>query len=262
MLAFEFMRQAFLASALVGLLAGMIGWFLVLRGQSFAGHALSHIGFAGATAALWAGMPPLAGLLIAATAGGMGMSLNNARHGDRDIAIGLTLSLAMGCGSLFLYLLHGPASTATALLFGNVFGINQQTLQILAGTVLAGLIGLGTIGRPLLFASLQPELAEARGVPVQLVSTCFMAMAGLATAICTEVTGVLLVFTLMIGPGATALRLGLNPVTGLCTSAILAIAEAWGGLTISWYTDAPVSFCIAALSAAIFGLTTLFRRRG
>ncbi|MDG6095426.1 metal ABC transporter permease [Acetobacter sp. AN02] len=261
MLQFEFMRLAFLASGLAALLSGVTGWFLVLRRQSFAGHALSHIGFAGAAASLWAGLPPLAGLMLTAGLGGTVMGTSGARQEQHDVAIGLTLAFSMGAGMLFLHLLNGPARRATALLFGNVMGIDTPTLICLTVTVLAGLAGMALLARPLLFLSLQPELAEARGVPVRLISGLFLGLTGLATAACAEVTGVLLVFTLMIGPGATALRLGLTPLAGLAAAAGLAVAEAWGGLALAWQSDAPVSFCIALLSLLVFGLTTLRMKR-
>ncbi len=259
MLAYDFMRMAFAASACVALLAGPVGWFLVLRGQSFAGHALSHIAFAGAAGAALLGISPLAGLLGAAVLAGGAMGLTGRDTGGRDVAIGLVLSLAMGFGVLFLHLMTGSAATATALLFGNVLGVSGGMLASLAGAAVAGLVALGVLSRPLLFASLQPELAEARGVSLRLVSTLFLMLVGAATAECAQITGVLLVFTLMVGPGAAAQRLGLAPLAGIGCATVLALGEAWGGLALSWWTDWPVSFWIAVLSAAAFLLAGLRR---
>ncbi|NHO33456.1 metal ABC transporter permease [Acetobacter fallax] len=259
MLAYDFMRMAFAASACVALLAGPVGWFLVLRGQSFAGHALSHIAFAGAAGAALAGISPLAGLLGAAVVAGGAMGLTGRDTGERDVAIGMVLSLAMGFGVLFLHLLTRSAATATALLFGNVLGVSGGMLASLAASAVAGLVVLGLLSRPLLFASLQPELAEARGVSLRLVSTLFLMLVGAATAECAQITGVLLVFTLMVGPGAAAQRMGLAPPVGILCATGLALGEAWGGLTLSWWTDWPVSFWIAVLSVVVFLLAGLRR---
>ncbi|GBR03739.1 metal ABC transporter permease [Acetobacter oeni] len=259
MLAYDFMRMAFAASACVALLAGPVGWFLALRGQSFAGHALSHIAFAGAAGAALLGVSPLAGLLGAAVLAGGAMGLTGRETGERDVAIGLVLSLAMGFGVLFLHLMTRSTSTAMALLFGNVLGVSAGMLASLAGAAVGGLAALGALSRPLLFASLQPELAEARGVRLRLVSTLFLMLVGAATAECAQITGVLLVFTLMVGPGAAAQRLGLAPLAGMVCAAVLALGEAWGGLALSWWTDWPVSFWIAVLSVVVFFLAGLRR---
>lgn len=256
---YDFMRMAFAASACVALLAGPVGWFLVLRGQSFAGHALAHVAFAGAAGAALVGVSPLAGLLAVPVLAGAAMGLMKQRATGRDVAIGLILSLAMGCGVLFLHLQRHSASMATALLFGNVLGVSHGMLLSLAGAAGAGLVLLGVLARPLLFASLQPELAEARGVNLQRVSTLFLMLVGAATAECAQITGVLLVFTLMVGPAAAAQRLGLAPLAGIVCAAVLALGEAWTGLALSWWTDAPVSFWIAVLSTLVFLLVSLRR---
>ncbi|NHN88412.1 metal ABC transporter permease [Acetobacter conturbans] len=260
MFAYDFMRMAFGASVFVALLAGPVGWFLVLRGQSFAGHALSHIAFAGAAGAALVGWSPLTGLFAAAILAGGAMGVLDRQTAQRDVAIGLVLSLAMGCGVLFLHLMTRSASIANALLFGNVLGVSRAMLASLAGFTLIGGGALALLARPLLFASLQPELAEARGVNIRLLSTLFLMLVGAATAESSQITGVLLVFTLMVGPGASAHRLGLSPLAGIGAAALLAVAEAWGGLALSWWTDAPVSFWIAVLSVGVFLLAGVFNR--
>lgn len=268
MLEYDFMRMAFAASGCVAVLAGPVGWFLALRGQSFAGHALSHIGFAGAVGAALLGWPPLVGLLAVAVVSGAGMGALGDRATGRDVAIGMILSLAMGCGALFLHLLTHSAMTATALLFGNVLGVTRGTLASLAVITAFSLAMLAFLSRPLLFASLQPELAEARGVRMALLSVLFLMLVGAATAGCAQVTGVLLVFTLMVGPGATILRVGLSPALALPATAALALAEAWGGLALSWWSNAPASFWIAVLSVVCFLVSGIparslrFRREG
>ncbi|GBQ63223.1 Mn2+/Zn2+ transporter permease [Ameyamaea chiangmaiensis NBRC 103196] len=259
MLAYDFMRTAFAAAGIAGVLAGLVGWFVVVRGQSFAGHALAHIGFAGAAGALWLGAPPLAGLIVAALAGAGWIGALADRAQGRDVAIGLVLSVSLGLGLLFLHLVSGSASGVTALLFGNVLGVSHATLMTLAAMAVVCLLVLGVIARPLLFASLMPDNAAARGVRVGAVGTVFLLVVALATASCAQVTGVLLVFTLMVAPPATALELGLPPRAGAALSAVLAVACAWGGLLLAWITDAPVTFWISVLCAVMFGGGRLLR---
>ena len=260
MLAYDFMRNAYAAAAIVALLAGLAGFFLVLRGQTFAGHALSHVGFTGATGAVLLGLPPLWGLVGVTVAGGVLMGALGERLAGRDVAIGLVLSASLGLGLLFLHFFTAYASQATALLFGNVFGVDRPTLAVLAALAVLCLAGLAVISRPLLFATLQPDLAEARGVNLRLVSVLFLALVALATAACAQIVGVLLVFSLLVGPAAAAQRLTPEIGRGLALSVALALAEAWLGIALAWWTDWPASFWITALSAAACLLAELAAR--
>ncbi len=133
MLGYDFMRNAFAAGGLVAVMAGLVGFFLVLRGQTFAGHALAHVGFTGATGAVLLGIPPLWGLVGVTVAGGVGMGLLGDRLAGRDVSIGMVLATALGLGLLFLHFFTAYASQATALLFGNVFGVDRSTVAGLAG---------------------------------------------------------------------------------------------------------------------------------
>jgi zinc/manganese transport system permease protein len=232
--------------------SGLVGYFLVLRGQTFAGHALSHIGFAGATGAVLIGVAPLWGLVTLTVAAGIVMGGLSERISNRDVAIGVVLALALGFGLLFLHYYTAFATQATALLFGNVLAVDAGMIGTMAVLGSATLGALAVIMRPLIFATLQPELAEAKSVPVRLVSTAFLAIVALAVSQSAQVVGVLLVFTLMVGPPAAAQRLTTGLWSGLLISAGLALAEGWGGLVLAFYTDWPVSFCIAVLSAAIY----------
>jgi zinc/manganese transport system permease protein len=249
MFAYEFMTNAFVAAGIVAVVSGLVGYFLVMRGQTFAGHALSHIGFAGATGAGLIGLAPLWGLLAFTLAAGTVMGTLSERISNRDVAIGVVLALALGFGLLFLHYHTSFATQATALLFGNVLAVDHTMIATLAVLGAITLAALAAIMRPLIFASLQPELAEAKGVPMRSVSTAFLAIVALAVSECAQIVGVLLVFTLMVGPPAAAQRVTTGLWSGLCVSAALALAEAWLGLTMAFYTDWPVSFCIAALSA-------------
>ena len=246
---YEFMNNAFTAAGIVALVSGIVGYFLVLRGQTFAGHALSHIGFAGATGAGLIGLAPLWGLLGFTLAAGIVMGALSERISNRDVAIGVVLALALGFGLLFLHYHTSIATQATALLFGNVLAVDRNMIVTLAALSIVTLLALAAIMRPLVFSSLQPELAEAKGVSLRLVSTAFFAVVALAVSECAQIVGVLLVFTLMVGPPAAAQRVTTRLWSGLALAAVIALAEAWLGIVIAFHTDWPVSFCIAVLSA-------------
>jgi len=248
MLDYDFMRNAFVAAGIAAVVAGLVGYFLVLRGQTFAGHALSHIGFAGATGAALIGVPSIWGMVGFTVAAGIGMGLLGERLSGRDVAIGVVLALALGFGLLFLHYYTAFAAQATALLFGNVFAVDRPMIASLVVLAVITVAALAAIMRPLIFATLQPELAEAKGVPLRFVSTAFLAIVALAVAESAQIVGILLVFALMVGPPAAAQRLVTGLWSGMILSAVLALAEAWLGLVIAYHTDWPASFCIAALS--------------
>lgn len=256
---YDFMQNAFVAATVVAIVAGSVGYFLVLRGQTFAGHALAHVGFTGATGAYLIGMSPLGGLLVATLAAGVGMGMMGERLAQRDVAIGLILALALGLGLLFLHFYTAFATQATALLFGNVLAVDVDTVWTLLGLGGFSLVALAIISRPLLFASLQPELAEAKGVSLRLYSVLFLAIVAIATAECAQIVGVLLVFALMVGPAAAAQQLTTAVGKGMALSAALAVLEAWIGITLAFYTDWPSSFWITALSALFYGAAVLAR---
>ena len=260
MLDYDFMQSAFAASGLVALVAGVVGYFLVLRRQAFAGHALSHVGFAGATGAALLGWNPMAGLLLVTLLASTWMGSMADRLERSDVATAAVLSLALGFGMLFLHFYTSYATEATALLFGNVLAVDVSTLWLLAGIGAICLALMALIARPLLFASLQPELAEAKGVPMRGISVLFLGVVALCTAECIQIVGVLLVFTLMVGPAATVQQLSTSLRRGVLLSALLAVLEAWGGLTLAYYTDWPTSFWITALSSSAYLLASLLAR--
>jgi len=260
MFEYEFMLNAFAASGIVAVLAGVVGYFLVLRGQTFAGHALSHVGFTGATGAVLVGVSPLWGMVGFTLAAGIGMGALGEKLTGRDVAIGVILTLSLGFGLLFLHFFTAHASQATALLFGNVLGVSHETLVVLIALTVVSLGALAIIMRPLLFASLQPELAEAKGVSLRLVSILFLAITSLAVAAATQIVGVLLVFALMVGPAAAAQNVTTRLSTGVLLSAVFALAQAWIGLTLAYYTDWPTSFWITMLAAGVYGLSLLGRK--
>jgi zinc/manganese transport system permease protein len=262
MLEYDFMRNAFAAATVVAILSGAVGYFLVLRGQTFAGHALAHVGFTGATGAVLVSLAPLWGLVLMTVAAGIAMGFSGERLAQRDVAIGLVLALALGLGLLFLHFYTAYATQVTALLFGNVLAVDRPTVWTLLALGALSLATLAVISRPLLFASLQPELAEAKGVSLRLYSVLFLAIVALATAECAQIVGVLLVFALMVGPAAAAQRLVSGVASGVLASAALGLFEAWLGITLAYYTDWPSSFWITALSAAVYLLAVFFRWAG
>jgi zinc/manganese transport system permease protein len=240
--AYGFMLHAYLAAAIVAVMAGAVGYILVLRGQSFAGHALGHVGFAGATGALLLGWPALPGLIAATTLGGMLMGLLSERLAERDTGIGLVLAASLGLGLLFLQFFTGSAAQAVSLLFGNVLGVDTPMLRTMLAVAIMTLLALAALSRPVLFASLQPALAAARGVRLRLISVLFLGL----------VVGVLLVFSLLVGPAAVAQRATSRVWHGVALSVALALTEALGGVTLAFYTDWPASFWISALAAALY----------
>jgi zinc/manganese transport system permease protein len=229
----------------------------VLRSQTFAGHALSHVGFAGATGAVLIGIPPLWGLLSMTIAAGIGMGLLGERLQQRDVAIGIVLTMSLGLGLLFLNFYTAYASQVTTLLFGNVLAIDRTTIWSLLLLTILAIGALGVMARPLLFASLQPELAEARGVSLRLISVLFLGLVALGVAECAQIVGVLLVFTLMVGPAASAQRLTTRIWSGIALSVAIALGEAWLGLALAYETDWPATFWITALSSTLYLLTML-----
>ena len=261
MLSYDFMLRAFAASGIVAVVAGTVGYFLVLRGQTFADHALSHIGFTGATGAALIGVSPLGGLIAFVVAAGVAMGLLGEKLSNRDVVIGIVLALSLGFGLLFLSLTTSHATAATTLLFGNVLAVTPAMIATLAALGGLTLVALAIISRPLTFASLQPELAEARGVSIRLVGTLFLALVALATAQSIQIVGVLLVFTLMVGPAAAAQLLTRRLGAGVALSALLALAQAWAGIVIAYYTDWPTSFWITVLAAVVYSGAALAARR-
>jgi zinc/manganese transport system permease protein len=260
MFEYDFMRNAFAAATVVAIVAGTVGYFLVLRGQTFAGHALAHVGFTGATGAVLIGLAPLWGLVAMTVAAGLFMGFLGERLAQRDVAIGIVLAFSLALGLLFLHFFTSFATHAAALLFGNVLAVDVSTVWVLIVLGAVCLIGLAIISRPLLFASLQPELAEAKGVSLRLYSVVFLAIVALATAECAQIVGVLLVFALMVGPAAAAQKLVSGVAAGVLLSAGLALAEAWGGITLAYYTDWPSSFWITALATLIYVLAAAPRQ--
>jgi zinc/manganese transport system permease protein len=257
MLEYDFMRSAFMAGGIVAVVSGAVGSFLVLRNLTFAGHALSHVGFAGATGSALLGVSPLWGLLVFTLGAAVAMGILGERLRGRDVAVGIILSLALGLGVLFLYLYTSHATQATAILFGNILGVGRETVWALLGLSFISLGALAFISRPLLFATLAPELAEAKGVSLRRVSVLFLAIIAIAVSEAAQVVGVLLVFALMVGPAAASLRLTTRVHWGVGVAVLLALAETWAGIALAYATDWPPTFWIVLLSCTVYFLCAM-----
>ncbi|MDQ1732960.1 MAG: zinc/manganese transport system permease protein [Pseudonocardiales bacterium] len=271
MLGHPFIQHALLAGTAIALLSGLVGYFVVLRGQVFAGDALSHVAYAGALAALAAGVDLRFGLFAATVVVGLALGLLGGRGAADDVVIGTTFAWVLGLGVFFLtlYTTHSSTDNGAAnvnVLFGSIFGISAGDAAT-AAWIAAGLIVVVLlIGRPLLFASLDPSVASARGVPVRLLGPLFLAVVGATAAEASQAVGALLLFGLLAAPAAAAQRLTDQPWTGLALSAGLAVTAMWGGLTLAYAAPKlPASFAIMALATAEFGLaalaSTALRRR-
>jgi zinc/manganese transport system permease protein len=261
LLHYAFMQHAFEAGAVVAVTAGVIGYFVLMRNSSFAAHALSHIGFAGATGAVVVGLSPVAGLLaFTVVAGGVMGALGDRLRG-RDVTIGIVLAWTLGLGVLFLSLYTGYATEAYALLFGEILGIRERDVLITLVAGLATLAALAGVYRPLLFASVDEEVAEARGVPVSALSVAFMVILAVAVSEAVQVVGVLLIFALIVTPAAIAERLTTRPSRTIALSVLLALVFTWAGLAISFFTPYPVSFFITSIAFGTYVLARLLTRR-
>jgi zinc/manganese transport system permease protein len=252
MLSFAFMRNAFVAGTASALVAGLIGYFVVLRASSFAAHAISHIGFAGAAGAVLIGINPVLGVGALSLAASVSMGLLGRRLRGRDVVIGLVMAASLGLGYLFISLYAGNATDAYAVLFGQIFGITGGAVRITLLTSAVVLALLAAIYRPLLFASLDEEVAEARGIRVGAVGLGFMMLLALAVSEAVQVSGVLLIFALLVAPGAIAGRVFRRPAAALALSAALAILITWASLALAFYTPYPVSFYVTTLAFVLY----------
>lgn len=242
------MRHAYLAGTAAAIVAGVVGYFVVLRGLSFAGHSLSIMGFAGATGALVVGVHPLLGLFAVDGAGALLIGALARRPRGRDVVVGVVLTGTLGLGLLFLRLYR--ASEAQPVLVGDILGIDTTEVAITA-TAATLIVAAVTAGfRPLLFSSLDEEVAEARGVRTGAMSVFLLLMLAATTAIATPIVGVLLTFSLLIAPAATASLLSTRPPVTVTLAITLGVLYLWIGLAVSNWVDLPPSVFVTALAFA------------
>lgn len=259
MFAYSFMSHALLAGTIVSIIAGAVGYFVVLRRSSFAAHGLSHAGFTGAAGAVLFGINPIAGLLVFTVGGALLMGSLGNRTSNRDVEIGTVLAFMLGLGILFISLYSGYATEAYSLLFGEILGISSTDVIVTLVSGIIILIALAVFYRPLVFSSLDEDVAEAKGVPLRLISICFMVLVGIATSIAVQVVGVLLIFALMVTPAAIAQRFAKRPAQGIAISVIIALLVTWVSLFVSFYLSYPVSFFITSFVFALYLLSRFIK---
>ncbi len=229
-----------------------MGYFLIVRGLTFAGHALPNIGFAGAAGAVLLGVDPVIGLLVFTISAAIAISILGKAMRERDIVVGIIMTFALGLGILFLSLYSGYAERVYSILFGQIVGISQQNVLFTAVSSLLTLAVLLMLYRPLLFSSFDPEVAEARGVPVNMLGLAFLVLVAITVSIAVQIVGALLFFTLLIGPAATTVRIVQRPLWAILVAIILGISYIWLGIFFAANGTWPVSFYIATISFAVY----------
>ena len=257
---FVFMRNAFEAGTIIAVVAGIIGYFVVLRRSAFATHALGHVGFSGAAGAVFLGANPVFGLLAFTVSAGTGMALLGRRAATRDIEIGTVLAFMLGLGLLFLSLYKGFATEAYSILFGEVLGISTASVIFTLEASVVVLAAVLVIYRRLLFASLDEDVAEAKGLPLLALGVVFMVLLAVAISIAVQVIGVLLIFALMVTPAAIAVRLTKSPLTAIIVSVVVAEFAVWLGLFLAFFSadlgaifsSAPASFFIVTIAFVLY----------
>jgi zinc/manganese transport system permease protein len=263
MLAHEFMRHALVAGSCVGLACGLIGYFVVLRAQVFAGDALSHVAFTGALAAAVLGLDLVAGLFVATVLGGLLIGLLGERARADDVVIGSLFAWTLGLGVLFLaiFTTQRSAENGTAgvrVLFGSILGLSSTDVWRSAAVGACASLLLVAGARPLLFASLDEAVAVARGVPVRALGIGFLALLGVVAAQTSQAIGALLLLGLLAAPAGAAQRLTTNPYRGLVLSAAIAVASVWAGLTLSYvFPRLPPSSMIVGAAVGTYALALL-----
>lgn len=271
LLQYDFMRQALLAGTILSVMAGLVGYFVVLRHQAFAGESLSDVAFTGALGGAALGINPLVSLLITTIIVALAMGGFGERLRARDVATGTVLAWVLGLGVLFLSLFTahvsgtGTGFSGVTVLFGNILGISADQVRNIALISAAAVLLLVIILRPLLFASLDPDVAAARGVPVRALGLLFMVLLAVTVSEATLAVGALLVFALLLLPAAIAHRLTTRPYLALVLAAGFAVVLTWLGIIIGFYTGYPSSVCISLLAfvsyVAVVGGNRVVRRK-
>lgn len=250
-----FMQHALLGGSMVALAAGLMGWFVVTRQNAFAAHALAHIGFPGATGAILIGAPVTLGLAVFCVGGGLLIGLFGKRVADREVATGTILAFATGLGVLFASLATANASATTTVLFGNLLAISTDQLWVFGGFTLLVVGVLAVIARPLVFASVDPTVAEARGVPVRALGVAFVVLLALTITMAVQVVGTLLLFALVVTPAAAALRMTARPGLVAAIAVAIALGSVWFGLVLSAMVNLPPSFFVTTLAVLSWAVT-------
>ena len=253
MLGYPFMVNAFRAGTIVAIVAGVVGWFMVLRKQTFAGHTLAVSAFPGATAAALLGISATVGYFAFSLAAAVAIAVVSrpARgngFSEESAVVGVVQAFVLACGFLFAYLYKGSLSGVNAPLFGSSFAITGAQVVTLGGFGVVVLAILMVIGRPLLFSSIDADVAAARGLGVRRLGVVFLMVLGAAAAEASQIAGALLVFSLLVMPAATAQRLTPRPAPSIALTVVFGLAATWGGLTLAYFEPYPLGFCISSFS--------------
>jgi zinc/manganese transport system permease protein len=262
LVSFPFMVNALEAGTIVAVMAGVTGWFMVLRRQTFAGHTLSIIAFPGAAAASLAGLPVAVGYFSFCGLGALalaGIAGSRRSLGAESAAIGSLQALALALGFLFVSLYHGVLNGLDSLLFGTFLGITSRQVTVLLAVATAAVVLVVVAARPLFFSSVDAEVARAGGVPVGLLGFAFLLVLGLSVAETSQITGALLVFALLVTPAATAHQLTSRPGLGVALSVAIALAVTWLGLALAYFSIYPVGFYVTSLSFAVYVVVRVVR---
>lgn len=267
MLAYPFIVTALQAGTVVAVLAGVVGWMMVLRRESFAGHTLAVVGFPGAAAAAWLGVATgygyFAACLVAAMAIAVLPQLKRAGglsgFTEESAVIGTVQAFALATGLLFVSLYHGFLTGLTSLLFGTIAGVSKAQLDVLVVAALVCLVSLAVIGRPLLWVSIDPDAASANGIPARLLSAAFLLILGIAAAGASQITGSLLVFALLVAPAAAAFSLTAHPGYGIAVSVIIAVAVTWAAIAFAFFSPYPIGFWVATFGFGVYVLAAGYR---
>jgi len=265
MLAHPFIAHALVAGTAIAIVSGLVGYFVVLRGQVFAGDALGHVAYTGAFAALAVGLDLRIGMFAATIGAGLVLGLLGGRSIADDVTIGTVFSWVLGLGVFFLayYTTHDSTSNGAAnvnVLFGSIFGISTSAMWTAVAVAVVLVVIMLTIARPLLFASIDSAVAAAAGVPVRALGALFLALVGATAAEASQIVGALLLFGLLAAPAAAARRLTSDPWRALWLAVLLATASVWTGVVISYAAPTlPVSFAIMTVAAALYAGSFLRR---
>ena len=265
MLSLDFMRYAFLAGTPLAIVSGLVGYFVVLRNLVFATEALAHVTFTGALLAVILGSDPQLGLFGVTMLVALSLGLLGTRARAKDVEVGIVLAWVLGLGALFLSIYTSQSSGANSTigvnyLFGSILGLQAQQAQLVAAIAVVVIVVLLAIARPLLFASVDPEVAATRGVPVRVISAVFLVLVALSIAEAVPAVGALLNSALLVTPAAIAQRLMARPFVALWLSAGLSLIFVWVGLTIGFYAPYPVSFLISMLAFVTYVAVVIWQQ--
>jgi zinc/manganese transport system permease protein len=265
-----FMVNAFRAGTIVAVLAALAGWFMVLRRQSFAGHTLAVVGFPGAAAGVWLGAGVASGYFTFCLVAALVIAALPARGGrgytEESAVIGTVQALALASGMLFIALYKGFLNGTSALLFGSFLGISRSQVISLGAVAVVVAAVLALIGRPLLFASIDGDVARGRGLPTRMLGTVFLVVLGATAAEVSQITGALLVFALLVLPPATAQLITARPASSIALSVLIAVVTVWTALFVAYYSPYPIGFWLTTVAfgtyVAAAAVTTISARAG